>query len=386
MMKRIVWWGFMLLICFLVELSQADDAEFRLVVSRNDMAVGGEFHADLEMQITSGTSPRTLNSLTVDVYYGPELSQWSADPATGWAYGSADGYTRSANKLSGYYRILTTGGAVNENSATQPPGSPSGWDVTTSWKKIVALRWTIALATSVNVSIADDSDAAAYFVNYTNAPQGTVTGWTVSNQDLGDVSLPAQLTSFTAESVRGQVVLKWQTQSEVDNLGFNILRSESYDAHYEKINAEIINGAGNSTSPADYSFVDDRVQADHTYYYQLEDIDIRGNASYHGPISVFVEAVVLPENFSLEQNYPNPFNPTTILSYAVPVQSHVVLRIFNTRGEAVRTLVNADQPGDFYTVTWDGNSDGGRRLPSGIYFCKIEAGSYSEIRKMALAK
>jgi len=377
----------MLLSCFLAEIAQADNAEFRLVVSRNDAAVGGRFHVDLETRISNGTSPRTLNSLTVDILYGSQLTAWASNPDSSWAFGTSNGYARSADKPeSGKYRAMVTGNGVNESGNQNPPGNPAGWDVTTSWQKIVTLRWIIAAGTSVNVQIDDATDAAAYFPNHTNAPPGIAEDWTVSNQDLGDVSLPVQLTSFTAESVRGQVILKWQTQSEIDNLGFNILRSESKDASFEKINAEIINGAGNSTSPTDYSFVDDRVEANQTYYYQLEDIDIRGNASYHGPVPVFVEAAVLPEKFSLEQNYPNPFNPSTIISYALPEQSQVVLRIFNTRGEMVKTLVNANQLADFYMVIWDGTSDNGTRLPSGVYFCKLEAGTFREIRKMAFAK
>ncbi len=388
MQKWIVCWGWILLICFLVGIAQADDAEFRLVVSRNDAAVGGEFHVDVEIRISSGTSPRTLNSFNVDVYYSSALNEWSgADPSTNWAFTWANGYTDiTVSKLSGRYRVFCTGGNVNAANNSVPPGNPSGWDVTTSWQRLFTLQWTIASTSTASVSIGDDSDAASYFINYTNAPKGDAADWTVSNQDLNDVSLPVQLASFTAESVRGHVVLKWQTQSEIDNLGFNILRSESKDTPFEKINAEIIEGAGNSTSPIDYSFVDDRVQAGHTYYYQLQDINIRGHAAYHGPVSVFVEAAVLPEKFFLEQNYPNPFNPSTTFSYGLPEQTNVLLRIFNTRGEMVRTLVHADQPADFYTVIWDGTSDSGARLPSGIYFCRLQAGTFSQIRKMAFTK
>ena len=160
----------------------ADDLSFRLIESRNDMVVGGEFHLDLEMKITSGVTPRTLNSMTVDVYYTNELSPWSSTPSTNWAFGSANGYTRSADKFDGYYRVLVTGGGVNEDDESSPPGSPPGWDVSESWQRLVTLRWTIAIDTSVQVYINEATDDAAYFNNYTNAPQGDVTDWFVFSE------------------------------------------------------------------------------------------------------------------------------------------------------------------------------------------------------------
>ncbi len=167
----------------------ADDAEFRTVISQNDESIGGEFHLDLQIRITDGTSPRTLNSLTIDIYYESELTAWADNPATDWAFGSANGYTRSANKNSGYYRILAIGGGVNEDAnESASGGSPPGWDVTTDWQTIATLRWTIATVTSINININDETDAAAYFNNYTNAPPGSATPWTVSNQDLTDQS------------------------------------------------------------------------------------------------------------------------------------------------------------------------------------------------------
>ena len=160
----------------------ADDVSFRLVESRNDFIVGGAFHLDLEMKITSGVTPRTLNSITVDVYYTNELSPWSSTPSTNWAFGAANGYTRSADKFDGYYRVLVTGGGVNEDDESSPPGSPPGWDVSDSWQRVVTLRWTIATDTSVQVYINEATDDAAYFNNYTNAPQGNVTDWFVFSE------------------------------------------------------------------------------------------------------------------------------------------------------------------------------------------------------------
>ena len=79
---------FIIIAIFTITASFADDVEFRTTVVRNDASVGGEFHLDLEMRITNGTSPRSLNSITADIYYGSELVAWGDDfPGTNWAFG-----------------------------------------------------------------------------------------------------------------------------------------------------------------------------------------------------------------------------------------------------------------------------------------------------------
>jgi L-ascorbate metabolism protein UlaG (beta-lactamase superfamily) len=88
-----------------------------------------------------------------------------------------------------------------------------------------------------------------------------------------------------------------------------------------------------------------------------------------------------PEDFRLEQNYPNPFNPTTVISYQCSVNSNVKLSVFDLLGKEVTTLVNEQKPAGSYTVQW--NAAG---MPSGVYFYKLQAGKYSETRKLVLIK
>jgi hypothetical protein len=89
----------------------------------------------------------------------------------------------------------------------------------------------------------------------------------------------------------------------------------------------------------------------------------------------------LVNNFSLNQNYPNPFNPSTIISYSLPKSSYVKLIVYNTLGQTIKLLENSyKQPGN-YSVSFNASS-----LPSGIYFYKLEAGPFSQIRKMILLK
>ena len=92
----------------------------------------------------------------------------------------------------------------------------------------------------------------------------------------------------------------------------------------------------------------------------------------------------LPTEFGLDQNYPNPFNPETTIRYQLPEAASVRLTIYNTVGQAIRTLVNTDQQAGRYTLDWDGRDDMGVLVGSGIYFLRIKAGSFQKIQKMTL--
>jgi len=93
------------------------------------------------------------------------------------------------------------------------------------------------------------------------------------------------------------------------------------------------------------------------------------------------EITAIPKAYALQQNYPNPFNPATTMSFAISHQSFVTLRVYDMLGEHVATLVNeVKQPGE-YTVRWNAAS-----LPSGVYFYRLQAGSFTETKKLVLLK
>ncbi|MFQ5498996.1 MAG: T9SS type A sorting domain-containing protein [Candidatus Zixiibacteriota bacterium] len=94
----------------------------------------------------------------------------------------------------------------------------------------------------------------------------------------------------------------------------------------------------------------------------------------------------LPTTFALDQNYPNPFNPTTQINFDVPARSHVTLDVFNVLGQRVISLVNEDLAASSYTVDWDGRSEGGEAVASGVYFYRMEAGDFVQTKKMMLLK
>jgi hypothetical protein len=93
------------------------------------------------------------------------------------------------------------------------------------------------------------------------------------------------LASFTARPGNYQVTLKWQTASEIDNAGFNIYRSDSKDGDYEQINDSLIAAEGSATEGAVYELVDEDVGNRTKYWYILEDVDLNGVSTVHGPVS-----------------------------------------------------------------------------------------------------
>ena len=94
----------------------------------------------------------------------------------------------------------------------------------------------------------------------------------------------------------------------------------------------------------------------------------------------------MPDAFRLHPNYPNPFNPTTTISYDLPENTRVVLRIYDTRGQEVRSLVDEFQESGYRNVRWDGKDDRGICVSSGLYMYKISAGDFTSSRKCLLMK
>jgi hypothetical protein len=94
----------------------------------------------------------------------------------------------------------------------------------------------------------------------------------------------------------------------------------------------------------------------------------------------------IPERYNLAQNYPNPFNPTTTVAYDIPVEAKVKLTIYNILGERVATLVDEFKPAGSYTTVWNGQTDNGSSVSSGIYFYRLTAGDYVKSMKMTLMK
>lgn len=94
----------------------------------------------------------------------------------------------------------------------------------------------------------------------------------------------------------------------------------------------------------------------------------------------------LPHKNALLPAYPNPFNPETTIRYDLASRTHVSLRVYDVNGAVVRTLVDDVKAAGSYSLTWNGRDDHGSPVSSGVYFYRITAGSFQDVRKMTLLK
>ncbi|HKI77836.1 MAG TPA: T9SS type A sorting domain-containing protein [Ignavibacteriaceae bacterium] len=187
---------------------------------------------------------------------------------------------------------------------------------------------------------------------------------------------PVELVSFSGLLNGNEVELRWRTETEVNNYGFEIERST------DRItwgNIGFVPGHGNSNTPNDYVFTDrDRFIPAGTIYYRLKQEDIDGQFEYSNAIELEYKVSSKP---SLSQNYPNPFNPTSTIEYSLPTAGFASLKVYDILGREVVTLVNENQSVGRHSVTFDASN-----LPSGTYFYRISAGNYSAVKRMSLVK
>jgi len=199
-----------------------------------------------------------------------------------------------------------------------------------------------------------------------------------------DPALPVTLSSFTVSYSKNLVVLKWTTQSETDNLGFNLFRSENENGFesedFIQINSSLIDGQGTSTEPTNYSFTDEyAVIEGHIYWYWLQSVSTTNELELFGPVSITIPFIgQLPTMTILETNYPNPFNPETTIAFEIKEHEIGVLGIYNLRGQ--RILKERFESG-VYQYHW--NAMG---FASGIYFYKLSSPTINITKKMLLIK
>lgn len=99
-----------------------------------------------------------------------------------------------------------------------------------------------------------------------------------------------------------------------------------------------------------------------------------------------VSELKLPETYQLLQNFPNPFNPRTQISFEVPITSRIQIRIFNTKGTLVKTLLDTERAPGFYSEIWDGKDEEGHPVASGVYIYQLHAGNITLVRNMLLIR
>ena len=193
--------------------------------------------------------------------------------------------------------------------------------------------------------------------------------------------VPVELTSFTASQNGNTVTLEWRTATEINNSGFEVKRLQIFknEKLQEWETVGFVPGFGTTTEPKSYSFIDENITIG-TYQYRLKQIDFNGAFSYSEVIHVDNKIVT---NYILEQNYPNPFNPKTTITWQLPESVNITLKIFNSVGEEIRTLINNEfEEAGIHSTEFVSKSE----IPSGIYYYQLRTGNFIQTRKMILLK
>jgi hypothetical protein len=242
------------------------------------------------------------------------------------------------------------------------------------------LDWIIKYGTSLidygNAITADRFDNV-FVSGMTSGYEGSISRYDFS-VFLGKIKnpvTPVELNSFSSIYAKPNVLLTWETATELNNRIFEIERSTDKT---DWLTIGFKEGKGTTLEPHQYSYSDNISGiSSQKFYYRLKQIDFNGTYKY----SDVVEIEITPAKFSLSQNYPNPFNPGTVISYSLPKDSNIKLTIYNSLGQSIKELENGFKNAGNYSINFYVSD-----LPSGIYFYRLEAGQLSQVKKMILIK
>jgi hypothetical protein len=177
----------------------------------------------------------------------------------------------------------------------------------------------------------------------------------------------------------GKIVLHWEANSEHDLQRYAIYRSSNKLNEPDSLEVYAFT--------TDTSFIDSNPMIDLEAYYYVKAQDIHENFSkMSNQITLRATNIIgnnndIPTEYSLNQNYPNPFNPSTQIEFSIPQNSHITLKVFNVLGKEVATLINGERETGSYSLTWNAQN-----CPSGVYFYRLTAGSYTMTKKLVLMR
>jgi len=198
---------------------------------------------------------------------------------------------------------------------------------------------------------------------------------TVNPINPNNAPLPVDLSSFTANYKNSEIMLNWETKTEVNNYGFNVEKRVG-DGEWDSI--AFIEGHGNSNSPKQYNYSDkDLFTGGSNLQYRLKQMDNDGTFEY----SDVVEVEVVPNNYELSQNYPNPFNPSTTIRFSLPQTTQLKIILYNMLGEQVSTIAEGMYETGYHKVSFNAIN-----LPSGTYIYRLESSNFVQVKKMILLK
>ncbi len=252
----------------------------------------------------------------------------------------------------------------------------SGWVAANSTVAYAATQYSVLVHTTKDYL--SGSDGPIDFRVIAAMDEGNYVSDIKSGYSVDNLA-PAVPEGLAAQHGEGsQIALSWNPSIDEDLKGFNIYRNltGTFDSADQPYAQSIEN-----------EFRDDQVELAIRYYYAVSAFDISGNESHlSDPVSASITAIdksdhQLPITYFLEQNFPNPFNPRTVIRWQLAGSSDVELSVYNLLGRKIATLVSERQEAGYYQITWDAS-----RFACGIYFYRIEAGEFQDVKKMIFLK
>jgi len=194
--------------------------------------------------------------------------------------------------------------------------------------------------------------------------------------DACDQPVPVAISSFNARPRNGVVDLTALFYSTLDDARFvNVYRTDTRSESFRLVTTE------NAPSNGSFKYTDATALAGHAYRYKIGVVE--GDQEY---FSQTAEVRLPGARIELSQNSPNPFNPTTTIRFSLPASERVTLSIYAANGALVRTLVDGVRATGNHDITWDGRDSSGSPVTSGVYFYRLNAGKFSDSKKMVLLK
>jgi hypothetical protein len=329
---------------------------YSLAVNGNDLYVGGDFFTAGNISANHVAKYSTVTNTWTALGNGT-----SGNPYSGVVYAMT--YYNNNLYVGGAF---TQAGTVEANFCARWNGS--SWEALGSGTNNIV--YTMASDGQGNIFVGGLFTTAGNLSSYRFAQLSTST------------PLPVELSSFSAYKLENSIRLSWNTQTEVNNFGFEVERKiEGSNAHSHWQKLGFIQGNGNSNIQRSYNFVDDlkntKEKLKNMIYYRLKQLNNDGSFTYSNEIFITLH----PVSSTLLQNYPNPFNPSTRIQYSVDKNQRITIKVYDVIGNEIAKLVDEIQQPGIYTITLDGN-----KLPTGTYFYTLITEDKTTSKKMILLK
>jgi hypothetical protein len=380
----------LLLVGLFVPLSYSANPTYTCTLTNDVKTASNVYEFDIYL-LRTGTTPFELVQFQGGVIFNNAIKN-GGTLTVSYVSGSSDASLVTSGQVNSSFDAATPG--VIKIAPKLPAGGPGTGAVISAvapGTKIGRLRLTnsvVFASFTPNIKFSNNPTVIYAIKIFANLAGNSteITDTTQHFVTLANLTLPVERTSFVSDVSGRKVNLSWETKTEVNARQFEIdralLNTAGSSATWSTVG--VMKAAGTSVSVTKYSYTDKNLQAG-KYQYRLKMIDDNGSFIYS---SIESAEVAIPKDFTVSQNYPNPFNPTTKIDYQVPVDSKVVMEVYNVAGQKLFELVNKEQSAGYYTVDFGSSV----KLASGVYIYRIVASdkatgnNFSSIKKMMLLK